>query len=178
MILAIFGLALFNFGAILALFGLKVCLTISTHLNCFQSLFFVMESSFSMEKFPCFAVGFRWKDQDASRARISSWSANIVASRQPKRRPTRTLIARANCFNYETPYCTVLTLPGLKKLFCKCSLQQLLASTLIEHFRYFSCGKILMRATCFRLFKPLLISAKDEKLWLKLWQGQVQFKSK
>ena len=27
-----------------------------------------------MEKFPCFAVGFWWKDQDASRARIFSWS--------------------------------------------------------------------------------------------------------
>ena len=34
-----------------------------------------MESTFSIEKFSCFAVGFRWKDQDASRARIFSWSA-------------------------------------------------------------------------------------------------------
>ena len=34
----------------------------------------VIESTFSMEKFPCFAVGFRWKDKDASRARIFSWS--------------------------------------------------------------------------------------------------------
>ena len=34
-----------------------------------------MESTFSMEKFPHFAVGFWWKNQDASRARIFSWSA-------------------------------------------------------------------------------------------------------
>ena len=33
-----------------------------------------MESTFSMEKFPCFAVGFQCKDQDASRVRIFSWS--------------------------------------------------------------------------------------------------------
>ena len=33
-----------------------------------------MESTFLIEKFPHFAVDFRWKDQDASRARISSWS--------------------------------------------------------------------------------------------------------
>ena len=31
-----------------------------------------MESTFSMKKFPRFAVGFRWKDQDASRATIFS----------------------------------------------------------------------------------------------------------
>ena len=29
-----------------------------------------------MEIFPPFAVGFRWNDQDASRARIFSWSAS------------------------------------------------------------------------------------------------------
>ena len=28
-----------------------------------------------MEIFPRFAVGFQWNDQDASRARIFSWSA-------------------------------------------------------------------------------------------------------
>ena len=40
MILAIFGLTLFIFRAILAIFGQKVCFkTISTHLNCFQRLF-------------------------------------------------------------------------------------------------------------------------------------------
>ena len=33
-----------------------------------------MESTFSMEKFSRFAVGFQQKDQDASRARIFSWS--------------------------------------------------------------------------------------------------------
>ena len=31
-----------------------------------------------MEIFPCFAVGFRWNDQDASSARIFSWSALFV----------------------------------------------------------------------------------------------------
>ena len=71
MILTIFGLALFNFGTILAIFGQKVCFkTISTHLNCFWACFFVIKSTFSMEKFPRFAVGFWWKDQDANRARI------------------------------------------------------------------------------------------------------------
>ena len=39
-----------------------------------EPVFFVMESTFSMEKFPRLAVGFRWKDQDASMARILSWS--------------------------------------------------------------------------------------------------------
>ena len=33
-----------------------------------------MQSTFSMEKFSRFAVGFRRKVQDASRARIFSWS--------------------------------------------------------------------------------------------------------
>ena len=33
-----------------------------------------MEITFSMEKFPHSAVGFRWKDRDASRARFFSWS--------------------------------------------------------------------------------------------------------
>ena len=37
-----------------------------------------MEITFSMEKFPRLAVGFRWKDQDASRARIFSWSGVFV----------------------------------------------------------------------------------------------------
>ena len=37
------------------------------------------ESTFSIERFPCFAVGFRWKGQAASRARILSWSGdNLV----------------------------------------------------------------------------------------------------
>ena len=40
-----------------------------------QPVFFVMQSTFPIEKFPRFAVGFRWKDQDASKARIFSWSA-------------------------------------------------------------------------------------------------------
>ena len=35
-----------------------------------------MESTFSMEKFPRFAVGVWSIDQDASRARIFSWSAH------------------------------------------------------------------------------------------------------
>ena len=35
-----------------------------------------MKSTFSIEKFPRFAEGFRWKDQDASRARIFSWSGD------------------------------------------------------------------------------------------------------
>ena len=30
-----------------------------------------------MEIFPHFAVGFRWNDQDASRARIFSWSEDL-----------------------------------------------------------------------------------------------------
>ena len=34
-----------------------------------------MESTFSMENFLHFAVSFRWKEKDASRARIFSWSA-------------------------------------------------------------------------------------------------------
>ena len=33
-----------------------------------------MQSTFSMEKFSRFAVGFQLKDQDASRARNFSWS--------------------------------------------------------------------------------------------------------
>ena len=37
-----------------------------------------MQSTFSMEMFPHFAVGFRWNDQDASRARIFSWSGLFV----------------------------------------------------------------------------------------------------
>ena len=41
----------------------------------FRACFFVMEITFSMEKFPHSAVGFRSKDQAASRARIFSWSA-------------------------------------------------------------------------------------------------------
>ena len=40
----------------------------------FRACFFVMEITFSMEKFPHSAVGFRSKDQAASRARIFSWS--------------------------------------------------------------------------------------------------------
>ena len=32
------------------------------------------KSTFSIEKFPRFAVGFRWKGRAASRARILSWS--------------------------------------------------------------------------------------------------------
>ena len=40
-----------------------------------EPFFFVMERPFSMKKFTRFAVGFRQKDQDASRARIFSWSA-------------------------------------------------------------------------------------------------------
>ena len=75
MILAILGLTFFNFGATLAIFDQKVCIkTISTYLKLLLEPFFVMESTFSIEKFPRFAVGFRWKDQDASRARIFSWS--------------------------------------------------------------------------------------------------------
>ena len=46
-------------------------MTISTALRAY---FYVSESTFSIEKFLRFAVGFRWKDQDASRARIFSWS--------------------------------------------------------------------------------------------------------
>ena len=42
----------------------------------FRACFFVMEITFSMEKFPHSAVGFRSKDQAASRARIFSWSDN------------------------------------------------------------------------------------------------------
>ena len=34
-----------------------------------------MEVAFSMEKFPRSAVGFRWKEQDATRARIFPLSA-------------------------------------------------------------------------------------------------------
>ena len=37
-----------------------------------------MESTFSMEKFLRFAVGFGQKDQDASRARIFSWSGDTI----------------------------------------------------------------------------------------------------
>ena len=35
-----------------------------------------MESNFSLENFSCLAEGFRRIDQDASRARIFSWSAH------------------------------------------------------------------------------------------------------
>ena len=35
-----------------------------------------------MEIFPCFAVGFWWKDQDASRARIFSWSGCVPCGHQ------------------------------------------------------------------------------------------------
>ena len=57
--LVIFGLTLFNFEAILAIFGLKVCLkTISTHLNCFQNLFFKMGINFSIKKNPEFCSRF------------------------------------------------------------------------------------------------------------------------
>ena len=60
MILAILGLTLFNFGAILAIFGQKVCIkTISTYLKLLLEPFFVMESTFSIEKFLCFAMSFR-----------------------------------------------------------------------------------------------------------------------
>ena len=43
-----------------------------------------MASTFSMEKFLRFAVGFRWKDQDASRPRIFSWSENKTTRDSPK----------------------------------------------------------------------------------------------
>ena len=43
-------------------------------LNLLLEPVFVIESTFSMEKFSRFAVDFQQKDQDASRARISSWS--------------------------------------------------------------------------------------------------------
>ena len=66
MILGIFGLTLFNFGVIFAIFGHSW--TESLLLNYFYTLklllepvFFVMESTFSMEKFSRFAVGFRRK---------------------------------------------------------------------------------------------------------------------
>ena len=42
----------------------------------------MMKSTFSMEKFPHFAVDFRWKDQDASRARIFSWSGRAPLIRE------------------------------------------------------------------------------------------------
>ena len=81
MILAIFGLTLFNFGAILAILGnFWTKSLLGDYFNTLKLLlepvFFVMESTFSIEKFTRFAVGFRWKDQDASTASIFSWSGD------------------------------------------------------------------------------------------------------